>query len=220
MGVALAVACALRLARFNVMLDDPTQPAWHAHFFTGMPAPAGAILAMLPMYLALAGVEIVTERVAQPFVIAYVLMVAFLMASRIPHFSGKKIGRVPREYVIVVLFGVAVCMLLIATYTMVMMAVLSLLYLALVPLAGRRYNAYVAQDAAVAAGLDTASPPPATDLAAWSPDCDHSGPAGFFPDGVRSARRRGPQSGRNQRIQMSKEELLEFPGVVSELLPN
>ena len=164
-AMVLAVACALRLARFNVMLDDPTQPAWHAHFFTGMPAPAGAILAMLPMYLALAGVEIVTERVAQPFVIAYVLMVAFLMASRIPHFSGKKIGRVPREYVIVVLFGVAVCMLLIATYTMVMMAVLSLLYLALVPLAVRRYNAYVAEDAAVAAGLETASPPPAADPA-------------------------------------------------------
>ena len=38
----LAVACALRLARFNVMLDDPNKPAWAGSFFTGIPAPAGA----------------------------------------------------------------------------------------------------------------------------------------------------------------------------------
>ena len=37
----------------------------------------------------------------------YVLAVALLMASRVPHYSGKSIGRVPREYVAVVLIGVA-----------------------------------------------------------------------------------------------------------------
>ncbi len=46
-----AMACALRLARFNVMLDDPDQPAWRKNFFVGMPAPAGAVVGLLPIYL-------------------------------------------------------------------------------------------------------------------------------------------------------------------------
>src|SRR5271157_988908 len=39
-----AIAAALRLARFNVMIDDPNKPSWMGRFFTGMPAPAGAIV--------------------------------------------------------------------------------------------------------------------------------------------------------------------------------
>ena len=50
-ALLFAMACALRLARFNVMLDDPLQPAWRKNFFVGMPAPAGAIVGLLPIYL-------------------------------------------------------------------------------------------------------------------------------------------------------------------------
>ena len=50
-ALLFAMACALRLARFNVMLDDPDQPAWRKNFFVGMPAPAGAIVGLLPIYL-------------------------------------------------------------------------------------------------------------------------------------------------------------------------
>ncbi|MGH6843184.1 MAG: CDP-diacylglycerol--serine O-phosphatidyltransferase, partial [Methylocella sp.] len=82
------------------------------------------------------------------FDIAYVLIVAFLMASRIPHFSGKRIGRVPREYVIAVLFGIAACLLLLAIFTMEMLIGLTLVYLATIPFAIRRFNAYAAEDAA------------------------------------------------------------------------
>src|SRR6202167_3690030 len=49
-ALIFAIACALRLARFNVMLDDPDQPPWQVHFFTGMPAPAGAVVSLLPLY--------------------------------------------------------------------------------------------------------------------------------------------------------------------------
>jgi CDP-diacylglycerol--serine O-phosphatidyltransferase len=172
-ALVFAIAGALRLARFNVMLDDPTRPAWSANFFVGMPAPAGAIVALLPMYLGLAGLDFVTQRWFVPVEIAYLLGVAFLMASRIPHFSGKKIGRVPREYVIFVLFGVAACMLLIAIYTMEMMAVLSLAYLALVPLAVHRYRELGANDVRAAAEAEAAAltpgaeapPPPPTSSA-------------------------------------------------------
>jgi CDP-diacylglycerol--serine O-phosphatidyltransferase len=48
-ALAYAVCCALRLARFNTMLTEPNQPSWAGHFFTGVPAQAGAVLALMPL---------------------------------------------------------------------------------------------------------------------------------------------------------------------------
>ena len=50
-ALVFAISAGLRLARFNVMIDDPNRPAWAGNFFTGMPAPAGAITVLLPIYL-------------------------------------------------------------------------------------------------------------------------------------------------------------------------
>ena len=149
-ALVFAIACALRLARFNVSLDAPDRPAWGRHFFTGMPAPAGAILGLLPLYLNFSFLGLPPTRALAPFEIAYVLFVAFLMASRIPHFSVKKIGRVPSEYVIVVLFAIAAVVLLLATFPMEVLAAASLLYLATIPFAVLKYRAFLAQDAAKA----------------------------------------------------------------------
>jgi CDP-diacylglycerol---serine O-phosphatidyltransferase len=157
-ALVFAIAAALRLARFNVMMDEPNRPPWQAHFFTGMPAPAGAIVGLLPLYLNLSVFALPNIRAVVPFEIAYVLMIALLMASRIPHFSGKRIGRVPREYVLVVLFGIVACILLLATFTMEMLIVLSLVYLGTIPFAIRRYNAYAAEEAARRANADVAAP--------------------------------------------------------------
>jgi CDP-diacylglycerol--serine O-phosphatidyltransferase len=77
-----------------------------------------------------------------------VLFIAFLMASRIPHFSIKKIGRIPREYVIVVLFAIAAIVLLLASFPMEMLACLSLAYLATIPFAVLKYKAFAATAAA------------------------------------------------------------------------
>jgi CDP-diacylglycerol---serine O-phosphatidyltransferase len=147
-ALVFAIAAALRLARFNVMIDDPNRPAWQAHFFTGMPAPAGAIVGLLPLYLNLSILAVPNTRALAPFEIAYVLIIALLMVSRLPHFSGKRIGRVPREYVLVVLFGIAACLLLLATFTMEMLIGLTFVYLATIPMAIRRFNALAAADAA------------------------------------------------------------------------
>ncbi len=159
-ALVFAIACALRLARFNVMMDDPAKPAWQTHFFTGMPAPAGAIVGLLPLYLSLSVLPFPKGPYVVPIEIFYVLFVAFLMASRIPHFSGKKIGRIPREYVIVVLFGIAVTILLLATFPMEMLVALSLLYLATIPIAIRRYKTLQARDAAITQALHPAAPAP------------------------------------------------------------
>ncbi|MFV0280996.1 MAG: CDP-diacylglycerol--serine O-phosphatidyltransferase [Rhodoblastus sp.] len=150
-ALVFATAAALRLARFNVMVDDPERPAWTAKFFVGMPAPAGACLALLPLYLHLSDLEMPVGRAYAPWHIAFLLFVAFLMVSRIPHFSGKSLGRVPREYVVFVLFGVAAVILLLATYPMEMLAALCLIYLAMIPFSMRSHNRYVARDKAVRA---------------------------------------------------------------------
>ncbi len=86
------------------------------------------------------------------------LLIAFLMASRIPHFSGKRIGRIPREYVLPVLFGVVVIVLLLATYPMEMLVCLSFVYLATIPLAVYRYKAFEAADARAANSDETEHP--------------------------------------------------------------
>lgn len=138
-ALLFAMACALRLARFNIMIDDPEQPAWRKSFFVGMPAPAGAIVGLLPIYIRFAfdfgapspGVA-VTESL-------YVLAVALLMASRVPHFSGKSIGRVPREHLAVFLVGVAAALLLVFVFPMEALIAVTLAYIGSIPLAIRRW---------------------------------------------------------------------------------
>jgi len=72
--------------------------------------------------------------------IVYVLGVALLMASRIPHFSGKLIGRVPREYVAVVLIGLAAAVLLLANFPLQTLVALTLAYLATIPFSVQRFR--------------------------------------------------------------------------------
>src|ERR1700758_239190 len=51
-AMVFAISGSLRLARFNATIDDPNKPAFAANYFTGVPAPAGAITVLLPIYLA------------------------------------------------------------------------------------------------------------------------------------------------------------------------
>ncbi|WP_166141819.1 CDP-diacylglycerol--serine O-phosphatidyltransferase [Methylosinus sp. RM1] len=151
-ALVFAIACALRLARFNVTVDEPGRPAWHSDFFVGMPAPAGAVAVLLPLYLNLSVVDLPGSKALVPLFIVYVLGIAFLMASRIPHFSGKRIGRIPREYVILVLFCVGVTALLLAIYPMETLVLASLAYLAAIPFGVKRYKELERQEAEKAQG--------------------------------------------------------------------
>src|ERR1700736_2893480 len=76
-ALVFAICAALRLARFNVMIEDPDRPAWAANYFVGMPAPAGAITVLLPIYVQFLGLphfELMT-----PVAFLYTLGIAFLM---------------------------------------------------------------------------------------------------------------------------------------------
>jgi CDP-diacylglycerol--serine O-phosphatidyltransferase len=110
--LALASACALRLARFNVAAAEPNRPAWTANYFAGVPAPGGAFLALTPIYAELSG--FLDKGVAAAAALATVSAVALLMVSRLPTFSGKSLGRkLPKIMLIppVVLAGLAIACL-------------------------------------------------------------------------------------------------------------
>lgn len=90
--LTFAAATALRLARFNTMVLSKEKPAWAAAFFQGVPSPAGAFLALLPIYLAMAG--LVETAAAQAFGLVWLPVVAALMVSNLPTLSGKLVNRV------------------------------------------------------------------------------------------------------------------------------
>src|SRR5246500_714667 len=90
-GLCFAICAGLRLARFNVMIDDPNKPLWAGNFFTGIPAPAGAITVLLPVYLEFLGGSDGLLTVWLTFF--YTLVIALLMVSRLPVFSGKRVGK-------------------------------------------------------------------------------------------------------------------------------
>src|ERR1700692_1639003 len=86
-AMVFAICAGLRLARFNVMIDDPNKPAWAGNFFTGVPAPAGAITALLPIYVQSLGLP--HSDFVAPLTFIYTLGIAFLMVSRVPGFFGE-----------------------------------------------------------------------------------------------------------------------------------
>ncbi len=137
---ALVFSCgmALRLARFNSMLEVD-KPKWQSNYFTGMPAPAGAITVLLPLYLE--GIGLTDIRQLPLAVSIYTLAMAGLLVSTLPTFSGKLLGeRISREWVLPILVGAALLVGLLVTYPFPTLTVGTLIYLALIPVSFRRYG--------------------------------------------------------------------------------
>lgn len=130
-GLVFAIAAALRLARFNVSLDDPAKPAWQANFFVGMPAPAGAIVVLLPIYLVPVGLP----KLPAIVVLLYCLTIAFFLVSRLPTFSGKRLGRRISPEMVLPLFVASVLFVaLLVSFTWHVLTVGTLIYLCCLPL--------------------------------------------------------------------------------------
>ena len=132
-ALAFAISAALRLARFNVSNQDKTQPKWKQRYFEGIPAPAGAMLVMLPLYLDLGSVELF-KNLPQVTAVFMVIM-AGLMVSHLPTFSGKLLGhRIQLSYAMpITVVGVLFAAILF-TYPWVTLSVICFGYLALLPL--------------------------------------------------------------------------------------
>ncbi|HET7717405.1 MAG TPA: CDP-diacylglycerol--serine O-phosphatidyltransferase, partial [Bauldia sp.] len=132
-ALVFAICAALRLARFNAALHGPEKPEWQAYYFVGIPAPAGAMVVFLPVYLELVGAP--HGILTAPIVAVYCVGIGILMVSRLPTWSSKLIGRRIRRDLVLPLFVLVVFVVgFLASFPWHTMAVLSLAYLASLPL--------------------------------------------------------------------------------------
>lgn len=151
-AILFAIATALRLARFNVMLDDVEKPKWHNMFFVGIPSPAGAIIVLLPVYLGQLGILANGGEGLEPAIAIFVLALAFMVASRIPAFSGKGGGiRVSRDLFFPVMIITVLAAGLLVSFPYEMLSAATIIYLATLPIAWRVWHRNVRKDARQAA---------------------------------------------------------------------
>ena len=135
-ALALAVCCALRLARFNARLDAAEQPHKSAGFNTGVPAPAGAGLAFVPIYLWLITGD---ERFREwPGVMAWTLFIAMLMISSLPTYSWASI-RIRPAWRLFALAGIAIFGAALIRAPWPTLLVLAVFYLLMIPAAFASY---------------------------------------------------------------------------------
>lgn len=138
-SLLFAIAMVLRLARFNVALDDKNKPTWQQNYFVGVPAPAGALAVLAPIYLELAGLAH-NDNLAL-LVMLYTLFIAMLVVSSIPTYSGKTIGvRIPRNRVLPLIGAVVVTVTILFSYPWISMTVIVLGYLLSIPFARRSWH--------------------------------------------------------------------------------
>jgi CDP-diacylglycerol--serine O-phosphatidyltransferase len=167
-AMVFAISGGLRLARFNATMDDPNKPAFAANFFTGVPAPAGAITVLLPVYFAFLGMPM------PPAVLTalYTLLIGFLMVSRLPVFSGKTVRlRVPPEMVLPVFVSVVFFVALLIGYPWHILSAMTVIYLLSLPAGWKSYRDHQRAAAAPAVAPSEAAPPaPATPFAAPASD--------------------------------------------------
>lgn len=131
-ALVYVTACGLRLARFNVMADDPNKPTWSSDFFVGVPAPFGAFLVMLPLYLNFLGIEGGPGLALGAAL--YTVIIALLMISQIPIFSGKSaLARVPGHVILPALLLTTVYVALLLTFTWETLTVSALAYFVSMP---------------------------------------------------------------------------------------
>jgi CDP-diacylglycerol--serine O-phosphatidyltransferase len=132
-----SVCCALRLARFNTMLGQADLPPWAYNFFTGVPAPAGATVVLLPMILSF---ELGGGWLDRPTVVgAFLVAVSILMISALPTFSFKGV-KIPNRYVLPIMILVGVFAGFLVTEPWLTLGGLGLLYLCSIPMSMRSFR--------------------------------------------------------------------------------
>ncbi len=135
-GFALIYCCAivLRLARFNTLLDDTDAPGYTRDFFVGVPAPAAALVVLLPIGLAQ---QFGDGWWTSPLVVGlWLVVVALLAVSRVPTASLKTSSVQPRKLAgLLILVAIGAALLL--TYPYVLMIILVAAYAVHIPFAWR-----------------------------------------------------------------------------------
>lgn len=134
-----AIAAGLRLARFNVMAERETKAPWQSEYFVGVPAPAGALLVLLPVYLGFLGVP-PTVPVAYAGAV-YTVLIGYLLVSRLPVWSGKsETSRIRRDLVLPMILGVVLYVALLMSFTFEVLSLTVLAYLLSLPFGARAWH--------------------------------------------------------------------------------
>lgn len=138
-AIVYAIAAGLRLARFNVISESGVKSAWQKYYFVGVPAPAGALLVLLPIYFGFLGMPI-DKTTAFPAA-AYTMFIGFLLVSRVPVFSGKGLGRgVRRDLVMPFILIAVVYVSLLMSFTWETLTLTAIAYLASLPFGARAWT--------------------------------------------------------------------------------
>ena len=128
---------ALRLARFNTVIDALEPPAWAKNYFTGVPAPAGAGLVLLPLILSF---QIDSPLLRSPVLVGIVIItVAFLLVSRMPTYSFKNF-RVQHRMVLFTMLGVGILAALSVTAPWLTLTIILAAYILSFPAAIRSFK--------------------------------------------------------------------------------
>lgn len=138
-ALLFTIACGLRLARFNVLDEDHDRPIWQSEYFVGVPAPAGAVLVMLPLYLSFLRLGLEPDRLTAFVATCFTVLVAFLLVSRLPVYSGKSL-KVPGDKVLPIILAVVLYVLLLMTYPWYTLTASAAGYLIFLPFSVRAYS--------------------------------------------------------------------------------
>jgi len=131
-----SVCCALRLARFNLMEINEDE-LWKINFFEGVPSPAAAGLVLLPLILSLSGMfQFENKEIISCIMI---LTTSFLMVSKIPTYSLKRIT-IPRSWGVFLLLGIGIYLSLVIFYTFQTLFFTGLIYICLIPISYFHYK--------------------------------------------------------------------------------
>lgn len=153
-AIVFAISSCLRLARFNTQIDQPNDLPFAANYFTGVPAPLGALCVLLPMYLVLIGLP----QLPPAITLLFTLTMAFLMVSRLPVYSGKKLGaRVSPEAAVPLVIFVVLFIAVLISYPWYVLSVGSVIYLAALPFSWAAYRSQERAFRAQQAGQGVAS---------------------------------------------------------------
>ncbi|QLY34955.1 CDP-diacylglycerol--serine O-phosphatidyltransferase [Nocardia huaxiensis] len=131
-ALMFAVCMVLRLARFNTLMDDDSRPDWQREYFVGVPAPAGALIVLLPIAL----FEQFGDGwwVGFPAVAIWTVLTGLLCVSTLPTLAIKSVSVAPRTAPIWLVL-VALAAALLVTYPLILMMALVGIYLAHIPFA-------------------------------------------------------------------------------------
>jgi len=137
-ALIFSVCCVLRLARFNLNKIE-AQEEWKRNFFEGVPSPAGGLLILTPLIYELSELNFNFDiKTITPYL---TIIIAFLLVSKIPTLSLKKIS-ISSKATVFLLLTIGIIFIALLFYTFETLLVFSLIYFFSIPVSYYIYKKY------------------------------------------------------------------------------